>query len=62
MRSPRKGCPSISRIWSQSLQQRLAAELGEALDRRHKSRRKLLKIAEASLDEMVAVPAWWKSG
>lgn len=41
---------------------RLGAELDEALDHRHKSRRKLLKIAEASLEGMAAVPSWWKSG
>lgn len=41
---------------------RLAAELGELLDERHKSRRKLLKMAETSLTDMVEVPAWWKPG
>ena len=41
---------------------RLAAELGEVLDERHKSRRKLVKLAERSLNDMVAVPAWWKAG
>jgi triphosphatase len=39
---------------------KLAAELSEALDQCHKSKHKLLKVAESSLHDMLAVPAWWK--
>lgn len=41
---------------------KLAAELGELLNERHKSRRKLVKSAEASLEAVRESPAWWKTG